>query len=241
MQCVICGSSGRFPYSSDICPVCKGRGQLPDIRRNNPPCALCNGTGTFPYSKDVCPICDGWGRLPLDATEQVPLDNTESNILQKLEAMLPSAAASYHQAILDIRDESRQSMRGTAVELREALREVLDYLAPDEAVAKTPGFKLEADQTKPTMRQKARFVLRLRGYPAVAAKTPEDASSVVEELVASLVRSVYQAGSFTTHVASARSRVKQLKMYVDTILAERLDVHATTNNRVQPSAEKLGG
>jgi len=116
-------------------------------------------------------------------------------------------------------------MRGTAVELREALREVLDHLAPDSEVIGMVGFKFDADQAKPTMRQKARFILRSRGYPDAATKAPEDAAAVVDELVAALVRSVYQSGAFTTHVASAQSRVKQLKMYVDTILAELLAVH----------------
>ena len=126
-------------------------------------------------------------------------------------------------------------MRGTAVELREALREVLDHLAPDGEVIKMAGFKLEADQTKPTMRQKARFVLRSRGYPDAAAKAPEDAAAVVDELVAALVRSVYQTGAFTTHVASAQSRVKQLKMYVDTVLSELLEVHEAPNKGMEPT------
>jgi hypothetical protein len=129
-------------------------------------------------------------------------------------------------------------MRGTAVELREALREVLDHLAPDDEVVKVPGFRFEGDQTRPTMRQKARFVLRSRRYPDTTAKAPEDAASVIDELVASLVRSVYQKGAFTTHVASARASLRQLKMYVDTVLAELLEVHGTPNEALQPTAHK---
>jgi hypothetical protein len=163
------------------------------------------------------------------------LDSTEARILQTMKTMLPSAAASYEQAIHDLHDGSRLSSRGTAVELREALREVLDHLAPDVEVSRGPGYKPEAGQTKPTMRQKARFVLRSRGHPETAAKAPEDAVGVVEELVASLVRSVYQSGSLSTHVTSARARVKQLKMYVDTVLAELLEVHAAPNKPLNPT------
>jgi hypothetical protein len=85
-------------------------------------------------------------------------EHTEARILQTITTMLPSAGASYEQAMRDLHDGTRVSVRGTAVELREALREVLDDLAPDVEVAKAPGFKLEHGQTKPTMRQKAHFV-----------------------------------------------------------------------------------
>jgi hypothetical protein len=94
-------------------------------------------------------------------------------------------------------------------------------------------------------RQKARFVLKSRGHPDTAAKAPEAAVGVVEELVASLVRSVYQSGSLSTHVTSARARVKQLKMYVNTVLAELLQVHGAPNKplplRVRVARPQVNG
>lgn len=154
------------------------------------------------------------------------LDPTEMRIIETLKPMLPLAAVSYEQAIRDLRSSDRISVRGTAVELRETLREVLDHLAPDAEVIRAPGFKLETGQTKPTMRQKARFVLRSRGQPQTAIKAPEDAVSIVEERAASLVRSAYERGSVSAHVATAHGEVQQLKMYVDTVLAELLQIHA---------------
>ena len=56
----------------------------------------------------------------------------------------------------------RISYKGTIAELREILREVLDYLAPDKEVIATPGFKLEKDRFTPTMKQRVRHVLRSR-------------------------------------------------------------------------------
>ena len=47
-------------------------------------------------------------------------------------------------------DQTRISYRGTAAELREVLRELLDHLAPDADVLKS-GIRLEAGQTTPTM------------------------------------------------------------------------------------------
>lgn len=77
-------------------------------------------------------------------------------ILATLAGLLPSAARSYEQAISDLRSAERLSWRGPATDLREALRETLDLLAPDEQVLGEPGFKLEKDTNGPTMKQKVR-------------------------------------------------------------------------------------
>lgn len=249
-RCGPCHGSGYYGSdSADICKTCKGLGEVEligsseDYRR----CGPCHGSGYHGSDpKATCSICGGVGVISTSLSTKQPAQpegggSTEAQILKALHAILPSAAASYEQAVLDLRDESRKSMRGTAVELREALREVLDHLAPASEVSKMPGFTLESDQTRPTMRQKARFILRSRGSPEGAAKSPEDAVSVVDELVASLVRSVYQSGSLMTHVASARARTRQLRMYVDTVLAELLEIHEEPNEGMHAAAQKPGG
>ena len=152
------------------------------------------------------------------------LSAIESKISKTLQEILPSAALSYEQACRDLGDD-RTSYRGTAVELREALREVLDRLAPDDDVKKMAGFKPETQNGAPSMRQKARYILRARDIPETSAKAPEDAVSVVEEAAAYLVRSTYQLGSLGTHIKAERGRVQQLKMYVDTVLCEMLKIH----------------
>ena len=82
--------------------------------------------------------------------------------------------------------DTAATFRGTASELREALRETLDHLAPDEDVMKAPGFKLERDRKAPTQKQKVRFILRSRRVPKGARKTPEDSVSLIEELTRSV-------------------------------------------------------
>jgi len=151
------------------------------------------------------------------------LADHERRIIQTLETLVPSAALSYRQATLDLVTPGRISFRGTAAELREALREVLDHLAPDAAVSAVAGFKLEADQTLPTMRQKVRFILRSRGQPRTAITTAEKAAELVDELVATLVRSVYNRASVSTHIAPSVEEVKRVKSYVDTILIDLLE------------------
>jgi hypothetical protein len=149
--------------------------------------------------------------------------DTEQRILGTLKAMLPDAAASYEQAMIDLGGGTRASWRGTAVELREVVRDVLDHLASDDAVVNEPGFRLERDRIAPTMRQKATFVLRSRGLSGTSRRAPQDAIGVVDELTASFVRSTYERGSASTHGAPEKQEVERLKMYVDTVLMELLE------------------
>lgn len=154
----------------------------------------------------------------------------ETKILTTLRKLVPSAGLSYEQALRDLRGSPRLSYRGTAVELREALREVLDHLAPDAEVMRQPGFKLEKDAARPTMKQKAHFILKARGVVSGALSTPKDAIQRVEDASASLARSVYTRGSVSTHVATTREEVLTMKPYVDGVLAELLQVHHGVNS-----------
>ncbi len=97
----------------------------------------------------------------------------EQLLIATLEGLVPSAGDSYRQGLVDLSDAAHISFRGTATEFREALREVLDHLAPDEAVMKEDAFKLEAGQSKPTMKQKVRFVLKSRGLSKTQRETTE--------------------------------------------------------------------
>jgi len=154
-----------------------------------------------------------------------PASGVEVGILSTLRELVPSAGLSYEQALRDLSGQPRLSYRGTAVEFREALREVLDHLAPDADVLRSPGFKLEKDATRPTMKQKAQFILKARGTASGALSTPKDAIQRVEDASASLARSVYTRGSISTHVATTREEVLNMKPYVEGVLAELLQIH----------------
>jgi len=167
----------------------------------------------------------GEASVVLSATNPARLSSVEGRILNTLNQLIPSAAASYQQAILDLASSDRLSFRGTANELREALREVLDHLAPDSEVRAAAGFKLETGQNKPTQKQKVRYILRARDLARTAISAPEDAVTRVEESTATLTRSIYQRSSLSAHVATARQEVLQMKMYIDSVLAELLEIH----------------
>lgn len=149
---------------------------------------------------------------------------TDATIITTLEGVCTSAALSYRQALADLHDSARVSRRGTAVELREALRETLDTLAPDREVRSEPGFKLEKDAKGPTMRQKASFLLRSRKQSKSAVATVTKTIGVVEEQTGGLLRSVYERGSASVHGSPSRDEVVKLKRHVATALAELLEI-----------------
>jgi hypothetical protein len=157
---------------------------------------------------------------------QLVLSPMERGILDTLVAILPMSAASYEQALRDIAAGGiRVSWRGTATELRETLREVVDHLAPDQAVSSAPNFQMEEGQTRPTQRQKVRHILRARRSSSAAVAVAENSLSTLDEAIAVLARSTYQRSSVSAHVGTATGKeIKSLKRYVDALLAELLEI-----------------
>lgn len=147
----------------------------------------------------------------------------EGSIFKALDAVIPTTALSYKQMLQDLNDQNRVSYRGTAAELREVLRELLDHLAPDDEVLKT--VKLDPTQKRPSMKQRATFILKKRGVGDTTRKTAEDSVGAVENSIGSLARSVYDRGSISTHIATTRSEVLTFKGYAEAVLAELLQVH----------------
>ena len=145
-------------------------------------------------------------------------------ILEMLEKVCPSAGRSFQQGLNDFSDQDRRSWRGTAVEFREALREVLDQLAPDEQVRVQPGYKQEPDTDSPTMKQKAVFVLKSRRPKDPQVKAFAEAIDIVENLIGKFVRAVYTRSTLSVHTASSRDEVGRIRDYVSLVLVELLEV-----------------
>lgn len=151
-------------------------------------------------------------------------NSVDANIVETLCRLLPSAAASYEQALHDLEDTQRKSYRGPATDLREALRETLDHLAPDEPLMKQSGFKLEPNATGPTMKQKARYILASRGLSRTLSETPERAVDAVEEAVGAFVRSVYTRSNLSTHTPTDRNEVLRIRDWVRVVMCELLEI-----------------
>ncbi len=152
------------------------------------------------------------------------LDEVDQRIASTLASMVPSAALSFEQACNDLRAPSRLSWRGPATDLREALRETLDHLAPDAQVETQVGFRLEKDARSPTMKQKVRFVLTMRGISKTASQSPENAVATVDEIVGSFVRSIYNRSSLSTHTPTDKDEVLRVRDWVRVALCELLEI-----------------
>jgi hypothetical protein len=148
----------------------------------------------------------------------------DKRIIETLNALLPTAALSYQQAIADLADDGRVSFRGPALELRETLRSTLDHLAPDKAVEAEEGYKKEEGRFGPTMKQKVRFIRKHRGQSKSSGAVPEHSVVAVDEIVGTLTRSIYELSSVATHVAGERKAVIQIKRFIVAILHEILEI-----------------
>ncbi len=153
------------------------------------------------------------------------LTPVERRIIETLEKLEPSAANSYQQALVDLSGTPRHSYRGVAHELRETLREALNHFAPDADVMAEPGFQLEKGLSRPTQRQKALYILRKRRLSREALQVSELAVSAIEEISALITRSAYTRGAMSAHGRSSATEIRQMKMYVDAVLAELLEIH----------------
>jgi Predicted pPIWI-associating nuclease len=162
--------------------------------------------------------------MKASGSPRLVLSQTERAILDTLGKMLPATSASHEQALVDIAQGNRVSWRGTATELREVLREAIDHLAPDHKVIASQGFQVEQGQNSPTQKQKVRFILRARKSNSASVTVAEASLNTVEESVAALARSTYQRGSASTHSSTNVSEIRNLKRYVDALLAELLEI-----------------
>jgi len=153
-------------------------------------------------------------------------DGVDLTIIETLQALVPTAARSYEQAILDLLQVKRLSWRGPATDLREAMRETLDHLAPDREVMGQQGFRLERDTAGPTMKQKVRYVLRKRGVSRSGIDAPESAVEAVDEAVGSFVRSVYTRSSISTHTPTDKREVLRVRDFVRVALCELLEIQS---------------
>jgi hypothetical protein len=154
----------------------------------------------------------------------IALPAVDQRIIDTLTSVAPAAALSYHQATLDLQQMSRYSWRGPACDLREALRESLDHLAPDSDVTSQPGYRAEANTHGPTMKQKVRFILKARRLTSAQMAPSETAVQSVDDAVGSFVRSVYTGSSGAAHTPSDRDEVMRVRDWVRVALCHLLAI-----------------
>jgi len=192
--------------------------------------ALCHKCGSVSKYKDLLRTAKSY-LIHLDTglvsggtrNESGLRTNGDTRIITTLRALLPSAALSFEQALNDLNQAERLSWRGPASDLREALRETLDYLAPDADVICATGYKAIPGADGPTMKQKVRYILRNRGQSKSLTAPAEDATEAVEEALGSFVRSVYTRTSVSTHTPTEKKEVLRILDLVRVVLGELLE------------------
>ena len=163
--------------------------------------------------------------IPVGYKKNVATDDLKCQaILETLEKVCPVAAISFEQGLTDLRETDRKSWRGTSVEFREALRELLDVMAPDKNLISQADFKVEGDTKKPTMRQMVVFILKSRRLSRSQQKAPLEAVEVVEIQVGKFVRSVYERSSAATHTQITKDEVIKVRDYITLALVELLEI-----------------
>lgn len=160
------------------------------------------------------------------ATNNREMDIVDKQIISTLQSIVPSAALSYQQAITDLQTDSKVSWRGPATDLREALRETLDRLAPDNDVKSMPGYKQNPDTEGPMMKQKVRFIMKSRGASKAVSEPAEAAADAIEEVLGSFVRTVYTRSNVSTHTPTDKTEVLRVRDLVRVVLCELLEIHA---------------
>ncbi len=149
----------------------------------------------------------------------------EEKLFKTLDRLLPSAADSYKQCLIDLQAKTpRLSYRGIASDFREVLREVLDLLAPDKEVMSDPNYHNEINQTKPTMTQKVAHILRSRRRSKSQRSSAEKSIELIEQLFAEITRSLYTRASLATHLETTKTEVGQIKRFLDTVLFDLLEI-----------------
>jgi len=163
-----------------------------------------------------------WSRVP----ERAPTGRDPA-VLRRLAKLDPALADSYEQVVGDLSDKSRKTYRGTAAELREVLRGVLERLAPDDQVKNTDWYKEarrtgERKEDRPTQGERTKFILRQRNKGAAAVEAAESYMESVEERLGHVVRVAYGLASRATHAGAENAEVAQQIRYVNALLAELL-------------------
>jgi hypothetical protein len=150
----------------------------------------------------------------------------DREIYDKLTSIAPEIADKYLSA-WQIFQANLPNYSGAAGEIRDTLTLVLHKLAPDKQVIAQPNFALEAEQTRPTRRQRVLYVAKQRYKKAKRSKemAKEIASDIdiLETLcdqLAQVITKAYGNASGMTHTTATREKVYPLLKRFDNILAQ---------------------
>jgi len=137
-----------------------------------------------------------------------------SDIEQLLRDLSSPVADSYVQVASDLASDSRLTWMGTAHEIREMLRGVLDTLAPIDSVKKAEWYKQELGTNGPTQKQKVRYISEQKKAGSAEKKLTNDLG-VIEEKVEAFARDMYGRSSDAAHRSKDKTEAFKLMKYFE--------------------------
>ncbi len=74
MLCRPCSGLGKDLSTGRLCPICKGRGKVPDDPYRTEMCVLCSGLGKDISTGRICQVCGGYGMVAPLGSDTTPPD-----------------------------------------------------------------------------------------------------------------------------------------------------------------------
>jgi hypothetical protein len=155
------------------------------------------------------------------AAKSLYVDNA---LLGALKAIAEPLANSYLQIIADFEDTGRISWAGTAHEIRELLRKILEHLAPTEEVQKQRWFKQEPNTSGPTQKQRVKYILATQGGDSKQQKVAAGVD-VLEDKIGTLVRDVYGRASDAAHRSKSKAEAFKILRYFHAFAYDLLNIN----------------
>ena len=153
----------------------------------------------------------------------VPKKNYKNKIYRALLKISEHLASSYLQVQIDIDNQTRVSWVGTAHEIREILATLLRELAPDEDVCAQPWYEEYNNTSRPTQRQRVRYILEQKQVSTNEKKVMENIG-IVENMASALVRATYSRASNAAHTFEGRKEVLRILKYFEAFVHDLLDI-----------------
>ena len=147
----------------------------------------------------------------------------DQRLLDALREIAEPLANSYLQIIADFEDAGRISWAGTAHEIRELLRKLLEELAPTDEVKTQPWFKQEANTSGPTQKQRVKYILAAQNGDSKQQKVAQDIE-LIEDKIGALVRDVYGRASDAAHRSKSKGEAFKILRYFEAFAYDLLDV-----------------
>ncbi len=133
----------------------------------------------------------------------------------------PRVADSYVQVASDLASDDRLTWMGTAHEIREMLRGILDTLAPVEVVKASTWYKQTPDTSGPTQKQRVRYISEQKKAGSAEKKLTDDLG-VIEEKVESFARDMYGRSSDAAHRSKDKTEAFKLLKYFEAFAFDML-------------------